>query len=57
MGDTSDQVIQLLEQGRIDLAITRRNAATDSECTERNSSPISVSITNRPNMLPPRLRR
>jgi len=31
MGDTSDQVIQLLEQGRIDLAIARRNAATDSE--------------------------
>ncbi|MBC8978999.1 LysR family transcriptional regulator [Pseudomonas lurida] len=31
MGDTSDQVIQLLEQGRIDLAISRRNAATDSE--------------------------
>jgi len=26
MGDTSDQVIQLLEQGRIDLAISRRNA-------------------------------
>jgi DNA-binding transcriptional LysR family regulator len=31
MGDTSDQVIQLLEQGRIDLAIAWRNAATDSE--------------------------
>jgi len=31
MGDTSDQVIQLLEQGRIDLAISRRNAATDNE--------------------------
>lgn len=31
MGDTSDQVIQLLEQGRIDLAIARRNAGTDSE--------------------------
>ena len=31
MGDTSDQVIQLLEQGRIDLAIARRNAATNSE--------------------------
>nr|GFD57943.1 hypothetical protein SOVF_187950 [Tanacetum cinerariifolium] len=31
MGDTSDQVIQLLEQGRIDLAIARRNAATDRE--------------------------
>jgi DNA-binding transcriptional LysR family regulator len=31
MGDTSDQVIQLLEQGRIDLAIARRSAATDSQ--------------------------
>jgi len=31
MGDTSDQVIQLLEQGRIDLAIARRNATTDSQ--------------------------
>lgn len=31
MGDTSDQVIQLLEQGRIDLAVARRSAATDSE--------------------------
>lgn len=31
MGDTSDQVIQLLEQGRIDLAIARRNATTDRE--------------------------
>ncbi|WP_339426121.1 LysR family transcriptional regulator [Pseudomonas proteolytica] len=31
MGDTSDQVIQLLEQGRIDLAIARRNTATNSE--------------------------
>ena len=31
MGDTSDQVIQLVEQGRIDLAISRRNAATDNE--------------------------
>lgn len=30
MGDTSDQVVQLLQQGRIDLAIARRNAATDS---------------------------
>lgn len=27
MGDTSDQVIELLEQGRIDVAIARRNAS------------------------------
>lgn len=31
MGDTSDQVIQLLEQGRIDLAIARRNATTHGQ--------------------------
>ncbi|MGV6475274.1 LysR family transcriptional regulator [Azotobacter vinelandii] len=31
MGDTSDQVIQSLEQSRIDLAIARRNAITDSQ--------------------------
>ena len=31
MGDTSDQVIQLLEQGRIDLAIARRSLATDTQ--------------------------
>lgn len=31
MGDTSDQIIQLLEQSRIDLAIARRNATTDHE--------------------------
>ncbi len=31
MGDTSDQVIQLLAQGRIDLAIARRNASIDSQ--------------------------
>jgi DNA-binding transcriptional LysR family regulator len=30
-GDTSDQVIQQLEQGRIDLAICRRSANTDSQ--------------------------
>lgn len=30
MGDTSDQVIQLLAQGRIDLAIARRDASLDS---------------------------
>lgn len=29
-GDTSDQIIRSLEQGEIDLAVARRNAATDS---------------------------
>ncbi|MFR0688502.1 LysR family transcriptional regulator [Enterobacterales bacterium AE_CKDN230030158-1A_HGKHYDSX7] len=29
MGDTSDQVIQLLEQGRIDVGVARRNAVSD----------------------------
>ncbi|MNG35676.1 hypothetical protein D3C84_1224760 [compost metagenome] len=36
---------------------TRNVSPPDNECTERSSSPISVSITSRPNMLPPRLRR
>ncbi|MCY1314617.1 hypothetical protein D9M70_652860 [compost metagenome] len=36
---------------------TRKVSPPDSECTERSSSPISVSITNRPSRLPPRLRR
>jgi len=31
MGDTSDQVVQLLEQGRVDIAITRRNVIDDRE--------------------------
>ena len=31
MGDTSDQVVQLLEQGRADIAITRRSRASDRE--------------------------
>jgi DNA-binding transcriptional LysR family regulator len=31
MGDTSDQVIQLLEQGRVDIAVTRRSPANDRE--------------------------
>jgi DNA-binding transcriptional LysR family regulator len=31
MGDTSDQVIQLLEQGRVDIAITRRNLGNEQE--------------------------
>ncbi|MCI8209995.1 LysR family transcriptional regulator [Pseudomonas sp. S25] len=31
MGDTSDQVVQLLEQGRVDIAVTRRNLITDRE--------------------------
>jgi len=31
MGDTSDQVLQLLEQGRVDVAITRRNLIDDRE--------------------------
>jgi DNA-binding transcriptional LysR family regulator len=31
MGDTSDQVVQLLEQGRVDIAITRRNVTNDRE--------------------------
>ncbi|WP_019938762.1 LysR family transcriptional regulator [Bordetella sp. FB-8] len=31
MGDTSDQVIRLLEQGRIDIAIARRNPETHSD--------------------------
>ncbi|MFJ5298686.1 LysR family transcriptional regulator [Pseudomonas sp. NPDC088368] len=31
MGDTSDQVVQLLEQGRIDVAVTRRNLVTERE--------------------------
>ncbi|WP_296258393.1 MULTISPECIES: LysR family transcriptional regulator [unclassified Pseudomonas] len=31
MGDTSDQVVQLLEQGRVDIAVTRRNPANDRE--------------------------
>ncbi|MCS3469055.1 DNA-binding transcriptional LysR family regulator [Pseudomonas sp. JUb42] len=31
MGDTSDQVIQLLEQGRVDIAITRRSFGDDHE--------------------------
>jgi DNA-binding transcriptional LysR family regulator len=29
MGDTSDQVVQLLEQGRVDIAITRRTLVDD----------------------------
>ena len=29
MGDTSDQVVQLLEQGRVDIAVTRRNPANE----------------------------
>lgn len=31
MGDTSDQVLQLLEQGRVDIAITRRNVIAARE--------------------------
>lgn len=31
MGDTSDQVVQLLEQGRVDVAVTRRNPVNDRE--------------------------
>lgn len=31
MGDTSDQVVQLLEQGRVDIAVTRRNIDNDRE--------------------------
>lgn len=30
-GDTSDQIIRSLEQGKIDLAVARRNAAMDSQ--------------------------
>jgi len=31
VGDTSDQIIRSLEQGKIDLAVARRNAAMDSQ--------------------------
>ncbi|RRV10598.1 LysR family transcriptional regulator [Pseudomonas sp. v388] len=31
MGDTSDQVVQLLEQGQADIAITRRSRASDRD--------------------------
>ncbi|MCS3470905.1 DNA-binding transcriptional LysR family regulator [Pseudomonas sp. JUb42] len=31
MGDTSDQVIQLLEQGRVDIAVTRRSPSNDRD--------------------------
>lgn len=31
MGDTSDQVVQLLEQGRVDIAVTRRSPISDRE--------------------------
>ncbi|MNJ44207.1 hypothetical protein D3C77_392490 [compost metagenome] len=36
---------------------TRKVSPPDNECTERSSSPISVSSTSRPSRLPPRLRR
>ncbi|WNW10242.1 LysR family transcriptional regulator [Pseudomonas sp. DTU_2021_1001937_2_SI_NGA_ILE_001] len=31
MGDTSDQVVQLLEQGRVDIAVTRRSPSHDRD--------------------------
>ncbi|WP_109511637.1 LysR family transcriptional regulator [Pseudomonas ovata] len=31
MGDTSDQVVQLLEQGRVDIAVARRDLSNDRE--------------------------
>lgn len=31
MGDTSDQVVQLLEQGRVDIAVARRDISNDRE--------------------------
>ncbi|MNP71543.1 hypothetical protein D3C76_1679430 [compost metagenome] len=57
----SDSIFSVLDaidaRPRASASETRKVSPPDSECTERSSSPISVSITSNPSMLPPRLRR
>ncbi len=57
----SDSILSLLDaiEARPSASAreTRKVSPPDSECTERSSSPISVSITKSPNGLPPRLSR